>query len=162
MILRAFFSDFIDLIFPRCCTGCDQPLIGSEATLCTFCRISLPRIGQSGLHADTLRYKFVNEPRVLFTHSFLLFTKKSKVQKLLHALKYRGNQEIGLVLGQMFGQEMQKRRNTSVGRSDHQRSAAFEKEKKSRLQSERFAGPGFFRIDWNSVVRHCTEKDQIH
>ena len=107
MIFYKFITDLIDLIFPRCCTGCEKPLVGSEATLCTFCRISLPRIGQSGLHADTLRYKFVNEPRVLLTHSFLLFTKKSKVQKLLHALKYRGNQEIGLVLGRMFGHEMQ-------------------------------------------------------
>ncbi|WP_031528438.1 ComF family protein [Dyadobacter crusticola] len=105
-MLNRFFRDLLDLIFPRCCAGCDKPLIGTEQTLCTVCRISLPRIGLKGLQKDVLQNKFVNEPAVVFTHSFLLFTKKGKVQKLLHALKYRGNQEVGLVLGEMFGQEM--------------------------------------------------------
>jgi ComF family protein len=105
-MLKEFFKDLLDLIFPRCCAGCDAPLIGTEQTLCTICRISLPRIGLKSLQMDILQNKFVNEPAVTFTHSFLLFTKKGKVQKLLHALKYRGNQEVGLVLGEMFGQEM--------------------------------------------------------
>jgi ComF family protein len=53
-----------------------------------------------------LQFKFVNLPEVLSTHSFLLFAKRSKVQKLLHALKYKGNTEVGILLGYMFGQEL--------------------------------------------------------
>ena len=106
MNLKNFLSDFTDLIFPRCCEACDSSLVGNEATICTSCMISLPRIHLHGLHQDVIRYKFVNVPEVALTHSFLLFTKKGKVQRLLHALKYKGNKDVGLMLGFMFGQEM--------------------------------------------------------
>lgn len=106
MNLKKILSDFSDLIFPRCCEACDHSLVGNEATICTSCIISLPRIHLNGLHQDVIRYKFVNVPEVTLTHSFLLFTKKGKVQRLLHALKYKGNKEVGLLLGFMFGQEM--------------------------------------------------------
>ena len=106
MNLKNILSDFTDLIFPRCCEACDHALVGNEATICTSCTISLPRIGPESLHRDAIRYKFVNVPEVTATHSFLLFTKKGKVQRLLHALKYKGNKDVGLKLGFMFGQEM--------------------------------------------------------
>ncbi|WP_353722780.1 ComF family protein [Dyadobacter sp. 676] len=106
MNLKQLLRDFADLLFPRCCEGCDRTLQGNEATICTLCRISLPRIGTGGLNSESLQFKFVNLPEVLSTHSFLLFTKRGKVQKLLHALKYKGNKDVGLLLGQMFGQEL--------------------------------------------------------
>ena len=106
MNLKNILSDFSDLIFPRCCEACNCSLVGNEATICTSCIISLPRIHLNGLHQDIIRYKFVNVPEVTLTHSFLLFTKKGKVQRLLHALKYKGNKDVGLLLGFMFGQEM--------------------------------------------------------
>ncbi|GGN08277.1 amidophosphoribosyltransferase [Dyadobacter beijingensis] len=106
MNLKQLLLDFIDLLFPRCCQACDQPLQGNEACICTLCRISLPRVGIGGLHSQTLRFKFVNLPEVASAYSFLIFTKRSKVQKLLHALKYKGDKELGILLGQMFGQEL--------------------------------------------------------
>lgn len=106
MKLKTLWSDFVDLVFPRCCEACDHSLIGNEQTICTSCRISLPRIEKNSIHADGVKYRFVNYPEVLSTNAFLLFTKRGKVQKLLHALKYRGNKEIGLLLGFMLGQEM--------------------------------------------------------
>jgi ComF family protein len=106
MNLKNILKDFVDLIFPRCCEGCDMSLTGNEETLCTTCRITLPRIGVNSLSSDVMRYKFINVQQVVSTHSFLLFTKKGKVQKLLHALKYKGCKEVGVLLGFMFGQEM--------------------------------------------------------
>lgn len=106
MNLKQLLRDFADLLFPRCCASCDRVLQGNEATICTPCRILLPRVGATGLNSESLQFKFVSLPEVLSTHSFLLFTKRSKVQKLLHALKYKGNKDIGILLGQMFGQEL--------------------------------------------------------
>lgn len=106
MSLKTIWNDFVDLAFPRCCEACDESLIGNEKTICTSCRIMLPRITAEGIYKDIMRYKFVNAPEIYSTYSFLLFTKKSKVQKLLHALKYKGNEEVGTLLGFMFGQEM--------------------------------------------------------
>lgn len=106
MNLRTIWNDFVDLAFPRCCEACDTNLIGNEEIICTGCRISLPRITTDGIYKDIMRFKFVNAPEVFSTNSFLLFTKKGKVQKLLHALKYKGTEEVGTLLGFMFGQEM--------------------------------------------------------
>jgi ComF family protein len=104
--LKKLWKDFVDLIFPRCCEGCDKSLLGNEVTICTACRMSLPRIEKNGVYAEDIQYRFVTIPEVLSTQAFLLFTKRGKVQKLLHALKYRGNREVGLLLGYMFGKEM--------------------------------------------------------
>lgn len=38
--------------------------------------------------------------------SFYLFNKKSKVQKLLHALKYKNNPQVGIITGSWFGEEL--------------------------------------------------------
>ncbi len=104
--LITWWRDFVDLVFPRCCEACSRGLVGNEATICTRCRIALPRIEKNSLYAELIRYQFVHIPAVSSTQSFLLFTKRGKVQKLLHAMKYKGNQEVGLVLGRMFGQEL--------------------------------------------------------
>lgn len=107
MNLKQLLRDFADLLFPRCCESCDRVLQGNEAIICTLCRISLPRVGSDGLNSESLQFKFVSLPEVLSTHSFLLFTKRGKVQRLLHALKYKGNKDVGILLGQMFGQELE-------------------------------------------------------
>lgn len=107
MNLISLWADFTDLIFPRCCAACDKGLVGNEDVICTACRIALPRVGQDSSLAEMTAQKFINVHEVIQTHAYLLFTKKGKVQKLLHALKYKGQAEVGVALGFMFGQEMQ-------------------------------------------------------
>jgi ComF family protein len=106
MSIKDILHDFIDLVFPRYCEACRKGLIGNEDIICTSCRISLPRIETCGLNSEAINFKFAGTPEIISTHSFLLFTKKGKVQHLLHALKYKGVKEVGLLLGFMFGQEM--------------------------------------------------------
>ncbi|WP_254561494.1 ComF family protein [Dyadobacter diqingensis] len=106
MSLKSIWFDFVDLIFPRCCAACDKGLVGNEDIICTSCRIALPRIEKESVHDEIIRHKFVGVHEVLETHAFLLFTKRGKVQKLLHALKYKGQADVGILLGSMFGQEM--------------------------------------------------------
>jgi len=106
MKLISVWFDFVDLIFPRCCAACDKSLIGNENVICTSCRIALPRVGQDSVAAEMISQKFLSIQEVIETHAYLLFTKKGKVQKLLHALKYKGQSEVGVEIGFMFGQEM--------------------------------------------------------
>jgi ComF family protein len=106
MDLKSLWFDFVDLIFPRCCEACDNELIGNEEVICTVCRIALPRTEQDSISGTVIKQKFVGIHEVTGTDAFLLFTKKGKVQKLLHALKYKNKPEVGVLLGFMFGQEM--------------------------------------------------------
>ena len=99
--------------------------------------------------------KFINIHEVTKTHAYLLFTKKGKVQKLLHALKYKGQAELGVEMGFMFGQEMQE--NGSLPDADLIISVPLHKKKlKSRgyNQSDKLA-EGFSRatnIPWSGNV----------
>lgn len=106
MNLKSLWSDFLDLIFPRCCEACDQSLVGNEKVICTTCILSLPRIDKNSVFVSAVQNKFAAWPEVKSAQSYLLFTKRGKVQKLLHALKYKGNREVGTFLGQMFGYEL--------------------------------------------------------
>lgn len=155
MNLISVWFDFVDLIFPRCCAACDKGLIGNEEIICTSCRIALPRVQQDSVSAEMIGQKFINVHEVTETHAYLLFTKKGKVQKLLHALKYKGQAELGVEMGFMFGQEM--RENGSLPDADLIISVPLHKRKlKSRgyNQSDKLA-EGFSRatnIPWSGNV----------
>jgi ComF family protein len=106
MQLKQIWDDFIDLIFPRCCEACGNALIGNEKVICTMCRITLPRVHAHSIGMQVFEEKFAYMSEVKRTFSFLVFVKKGKVQRLLHALKYRNRPEIGLTLGEMLGQDL--------------------------------------------------------
>ncbi len=104
--LRDFWNDFVDLIYPGCCEACQGVLVGNEDILCTTCLVNLPRLGKNHPLQKVLEDKFVLFSQVKTVNSFLFFTKKGKVQTLLHALKYKGREEIGQKLGMIAGTEL--------------------------------------------------------
>ena len=107
MHLISVWADFVDLIFPRCCEACNHSLIGNERND----MYQMPYIPAQGwvpivFMQKSVRLKFVHLSEVISTESFLVFTKRGKIQRLLHALKYGKEPEVGILLGKMFGEEM--------------------------------------------------------
>ncbi len=105
-IANELWNDFVSLIFPENCISCGKLLVRGEDHLCTSCRIQLPVLDRNTL-TDYLSNKFSYEPKITFVDSFLKFKKGGVTQKLLHELKYRGNQELGLMLGAWYGSRLQ-------------------------------------------------------
>lgn len=106
MLRLRLFRDVGDLIFPRLCTACNYPLLAHEHTICLKCRIALPRTDY-GLYADNpVAKKFWGKVPVEEAVAMLHFHKGSRVQSMMHALKYKGRQDVGIVLGQMLGYYM--------------------------------------------------------
>lgn len=103
--LSTYWYDFVDLLFPRCCEACERALIGSETIICTNCRVTLPRMESDSAIKMTLASKFVGYREIKGVFAYLAFTKKGKVQNLLHALKYKKQLEVGILLGKMMAQE---------------------------------------------------------
>lgn len=106
MNVISILRDFVDLVFPRTCDACDGLLLGNEKLICTACQISLPRANEESLYSGKVNMKFVHFSEVLTTDAFLYFSKRGKVQKLMHGIKYRGRKETAILLGQMFGDEL--------------------------------------------------------
>lgn len=95
--------DFLDLVFPSICVGCQQPLVRGEKQLCTFCRSNLPVTYDHIMQDNRLQYKFYGMHQVKGVWSYLYFRKEGMVQKIIHQVKYRGNQNLGKMLGQWYG-----------------------------------------------------------
>ena len=97
-------NEFIDLLFPQLCFGCDKPLEFSEKVLCTHCRINLPETGQHCEPYDqTLLNKFAGKVPIQFLASYLYFNKGGIVQKLIHGIKYKGYKEAAKEIATWYG-----------------------------------------------------------
>ena len=96
----------INLFFPKVCSGCHTLLMTNEFVICTHCRHELPL---TQYHLDTKNEavkKFYGKVEIQHASAFLYFNKKGIVQELIHNLKYKGHEEIGLVLGNWYVEDL--------------------------------------------------------
>ena len=98
--------NLLNLFFPRVCLGCKAYLIDNEIYICTSCRHELPLTNFHLDRNDTLKNVFYGRVKLENATALLHFSKKGIVQQLMHNLKYKGHQEIGLFLGEWLGEEL--------------------------------------------------------
>ena len=100
------FNFIIDLFFPKVCSGCRAVLMTNETVLCTNCRHELP-LTQYHLDSNNEAIKkFYGKIEVEHVSAFIYFNKKGIVQELIHNLKYKGHEEIGVVLGNWYVEDL--------------------------------------------------------
>jgi ComF family protein len=99
-------TDLVSLFYPSTCAACSNALLKHEETICNQCYVSLPK---SNFHKEPNNsLSKVLQGRFLYTGAtgFFVFRKRSRVQKLLHELKYKNNPEVGVITGAWFGAEL--------------------------------------------------------
>ena len=97
------FEDFLCLFFPHLCLACERNSPPYGEHICTACRATLP---ESNFHLrkdNPFTEKFWGRVNVQVGTAMYLFTKESRVQNLVHQLKYKGKTEVGTALGQKLG-----------------------------------------------------------
>ena len=97
------FNRILQLLYPKRCGACDLPLLESEDFLCTACRIELPKPGLFLNRPNWLSAKFDGLFPFVDVHAFFLFSPGSKVQHLMHQIKYKGQQDLGQFVGSWCG-----------------------------------------------------------
>ena len=101
--LTTLLTDFIALLYPEICVGCDNVLGQSDDTICFSCSIDMPRTNFE-LHANNpVERLFWFKSNITEATSGYFFSKKSRIQKMIHAFKYKGNQEAAVFLGKQLG-----------------------------------------------------------
>lgn len=100
--------NLVELFFPNNCAGCKTALLKNEDTICTRCLSELPYTDYIHYADNPVAKIFWGKLKVEAACSFLHFTKTTTVQKLLHELKYKGNKQVGYVLGYMMGKALLK------------------------------------------------------
>jgi len=92
-------TDFFNLMYPDLCIVCGENLHKNEQHLCLTCLNGIPKTNFH-LHIDNLIEKrFWAKVPIYRGTAFFFFQKGSPFQKILHSLKYKGNKEVGPILG---------------------------------------------------------------
>ena len=98
--------DFVSLIYPNYCAACEDSLVKGEKLICTRCLAQMP---QTNYHLDPnnlLKNRLASRISVRYAMALFKFSKSGRVQSLLHVLKYKNQPEVGVMLGNLYGDRM--------------------------------------------------------
>ncbi len=98
-----WFQDLMNTVFPDTCLACHAELMQGEAALCTSCRFALPLTNHHKDEENEFWKKFSATLPLKYALAYLKFQKRGVSQKIVHALKYYDNQEIGRMAGKWHG-----------------------------------------------------------
>lgn len=101
-------KNLINLLFPKTCNGCDTLLLTNETVLCSVCRHDLPFTNHHSVKNNETFKKFYGRLPVTHASSIVYFHKKGIVRELIHKLKYKGAEDIGTLLGDLYHSEFTK------------------------------------------------------
>lgn len=101
------FHHFLELLFPRICVVCGCKLIRDERHFCLSCLLHMPRTNHHRHPDNSMEQLFYGRVPIERACAYFEFRKGSNYQKILHQLKYRGLKEIGELMGERFGCELQ-------------------------------------------------------
>jgi ComF family protein len=97
-------KDFFRIFYPELCANCDNQLAQNENTVCTFCRHDLPLTNFTNYSDNKITKTFYGRVFVEKANSLLFYRKEGITKKLIHELKYKGNEEIGTFFGNWLGE----------------------------------------------------------
>ncbi len=99
-------DNIVSFFYPRLCVGCGDALRQHEQHLCLHCLLHLPETQTYREKDNPLALIFAGRVRVENVASYLYYKKGNSVQHILHALKYKGEKELGSFLGRRFGEQL--------------------------------------------------------
>jgi ComF family protein len=100
--------ELLGIFFPKLCIGCNRTLLKNEEFVCTSCLYDLPVTNYHLQKENALEKTFWGRIPVENAFAFLQFRKGNITQRLLHELKYKGNKELGILIGTLYGAELKK------------------------------------------------------
>lgn len=99
----SFFSNFFRLLYPRACVVCGDVLVDGEPFLCSVCLSGLPLNDGIDEEADEV---LANDLGIGHLYWLFRYDRASDFHKLVYAIKYRFNKELGVWAGKMLGERM--------------------------------------------------------
>jgi ComF family protein len=96
------------LVFPHLCVCCDGFLSHQETHICTLCSYTLPKFETFQMMDNPLARKFWGRVKLEYATAYLQFKSDGSVRKVLHQLKYKGNKDLGIEMGEAMGTQFSK------------------------------------------------------
>jgi ComF family protein len=99
-------GDLISLLFPELCNACGANLVASEKEICLNCLFDLPYTDFHHYAENPVAKQFWGRLPCHAAMAMLHFRKGTKVQNLIHSLKYKGKTEVGTKLGNLLASKL--------------------------------------------------------
>jgi len=106
-----FLIDIKNIFYPNICLGCEAVLTINENILCTTCLFDLPLTNYLTTNDTSVEKIFFGRIKIEKATALLFYHKKGITQKIIHNLKYRGHEEIGVYLGNWLGKEIKQNKH---------------------------------------------------
>ncbi|MCX2718311.1 ComF family protein [Lentiprolixibacter aurantiacus] len=97
-------NDINKVLLPTLCFGCMVRLSRGEQMLCTVCRNHLPLTEYDFERENAVDRIFFGRTPIRTAAAMLFYDREGIVKNLIHALKYKGQQQVGEFLGDWFGE----------------------------------------------------------
>jgi ComF family protein len=104
--ISAYCNDALHYFFPHLCMGCGNDVIGKDALICAQCIINLPSTNYAEITNNPIEKIFWGRLPLAAAHAQFYFAKSTTIQHLIHQLKYKNNQAIGVYLGELMGNSL--------------------------------------------------------
>ena len=104
--LSNILEDALQLFYPHVCAGCGDDLHGKKQLICFICMQQLPHTDFAKIPDNQIEHIFYGRAKIQSACSIFYFSKGQIIQQLIHQLKYKGNQEIGIYLGKLMGDQL--------------------------------------------------------
>jgi ComF family protein len=100
-------ENILHLIYPSVCLNCEKELSKFEENLCDECFQNLKLTSfENYKEATSLDKLFWGRIEVTRTYAFMYFEKENASQTILHQIKYKGNQNLGIKMGEIIGKNI--------------------------------------------------------
>lgn len=100
---------FLSLFYPNLCLVCrEQAPAFHDSIFCFSCEHKLPKTNDHLEKENRFTERFWGRIPLYTGAAMYLFNKGGRTQKLIWQLKYNGQKEVGLQIGQLYGTELKK------------------------------------------------------
>ena len=97
---------FSHLLYPNICYGCKKNEIDKSEWLCLQCLTAFPYTGFENTRNTPVEQLFWGRTPIQFASSCFFYVEKTPIQRLIHEVKYKEQQQLGRWLGQMMGRRL--------------------------------------------------------
>lgn len=104
----SYFQSVLHLLYPNLCVSCNKNLVEGERYLCLGCQFVLPETNNHLTKENEVEKTLWGRIPFERAFSFLFFNQHGMTQKLLHELKYKGNEDLAIFLGEIYAERIKK------------------------------------------------------
>lgn len=118
-MMNTIWNSFLELFFPRLCVSCKHLLIEQEKHLCLNCLIDIPKTNHLREENNQLEVFFSGRFSFVDMASFAYYVKGGVLQKIIHQIKYKGNYNLAIMMGELCGKELSKNASNKFADIDY-------------------------------------------